>query len=93
MAQMHVDPSKVEELIKRFNTLLEETTYKEKQLKSFISNLQQNWNDAHYNAFLQQFQEFEQKFMRTIDEARTVIIPNLKNVQKLAEDYKNMGKR
>ena len=93
MAQMNADPSKVEELIRKLSGFAEETVNKQKQLKGMISNMQSSWNDAHYNALVQQFQEFDKKIMQSLQEAQTVIIPNLKNVKKVAEDYKNLGRK
>lgn len=93
MAQMNADPQKVEELIKRLTSFTNETTDKQKQVKGFINNLQSSWNDAHYNVLIQQYQEFEKKIMNALQEAQTLIIPNLKNVKKVAEDYKNLGRK
>ena len=90
---MNADPQKVEELIKRLSIFTNETTDKQKQVKGFINNLQSSWNDAHYNVLIQQYQEFEKKIMNALQEAQTLIIPNLKNVKKVAEDYKNLGRR
>jgi uncharacterized protein YukE len=93
MSQKNADPQKVEELIKRLHSITEETIKKQKQLKNYVKDLESHWNDHHYKAFAQQFQEFDQKLIRTIEESRTVMLPNLKNVKKLAEDYKNGGRR
>ena len=93
MAQMNADPQKVEELIKRLTSFTNETMDKQKQLKGFINNLQSSWNDAHYKVLLQQYNEVEKKIMNALQEAQTLMIPNLKNVKKVAEDYKNYGKK
>ena len=58
---MNADTSKVEELIRKLSGFAEETVNKQKQLKGMISNMQSSWNDAHYNALVQQFQEFDKK--------------------------------
>lgn len=93
MAQLNVDPQKVEELIKRLHQHTQDTLYKQKQLKGFLQNLQQSWNDAHYNAFNEQFGEFDKAIQKALQLSETILLPQLKNVKKFAEDYKNMGKK
>lgn len=90
MAQMNVDPQKVEELIKRLNQHTQSTLNAQKQLKGYLTQMQQFWNDAHYSAFVEQFSEFDKAIMNGIKLSETVLIPNLKNVKKFAEEYKNM---
>jgi uncharacterized protein YukE len=93
MAQLNVDPQKVEDLIKRLNSYTQETITKQKQLNGFLINMQQQWNDAHYKAFVEQFNEFDKAVHKAMQLSETVLLPNLKNVKKYAEDYKNMSKR
>ncbi len=90
---MNADPQRVEELIKRLTSFTNETVDKQKQIKGYINNLSNSWNDGHYNVLLQQYQDFEKKMMNALLEAQTLMIPNLKNVKKVAEDYKNLGRK
>lgn len=93
MAQLNVDPQKVEELIRRLHKHTQDTLHQQKQLKGYLQNLQQSWNDAHYKAFNEQFQEFDRAMQKAFQLSETVLLPNLKNVKKFADEYKNMGKR
>jgi uncharacterized protein YukE len=93
MSKLNVDPQKVGELISRLNKHTQDTIYQQKNLKNFLTNLQQEWDDAHYKAFVEQFQEFDRAILKALQLSETVLLPNLKNVKKFAEDYKNMGKR
>ncbi len=92
MSKMNVNPQKVEELIKRLQKHTQDTMYQHKQLKSFLINLQQEWDDAHYHAFMQQYNEFEIAMQKALYLSENVLLPNLKNVKKFAEDYKNLGR-
>ena len=93
MAQLNVDPQKVEELIRRLDMHTQDTLNKQRQLKGFLQDLQQSWNDAHYNAFNEQFGEFDKAIQKALQLSETILLPQLKNVKKFAEDYKNMGKK
>lgn len=93
MAQLNVDPQKVEELIKRLHKHTQDTQNQQKQLKGYLTNMQQQWNDAHYKSFVEQFNEFDKAVNKALQLSETVLLPNLKNVKKYAEDYKNMGRR
>ena len=90
---MNVDPQKVEELIKRLNQHTQSTLNAQKQLKGYLTSMQQHWNDAHYSAFKEQFEEFDKMVLNAIRLSESVLLPNLKNVKKYAEEYKNMAKR
>jgi uncharacterized protein YukE len=93
MAQLNVDPQKVEELTKRLQKHTQDTLYQQKQLKGYLQNLQQSWNDAHYKAFNEQFGEFDKAIQKALQISETLLLPQLKNVKKFAEDYKNMGRK
>jgi uncharacterized protein YukE len=93
MAQLNVDPQKVEELMKRLHKHTQDTLNQQKQLKGYLQNLQQNWNDAHYKAFTEQFGEFDKAIQKALQLSETILLPQLKNVKKFAEDYKNMGRK
>jgi uncharacterized protein YukE len=93
MAQLNVDPQKVDELIKRLNKHTQDTIYQQKQLKGFLQTLEQSWNDGHYKSFNEQFIEFDHAIQRAMQLSETVLLPQLKNVKKYAEDYKNMGRK
>ena len=93
MGQMNVDPQKVEELIKRLHAHTQNTLSAQKQLKGYLTQMQQYWNDAHYKGFVEQFNEFDKSILKSIQLSETVLLPNLKNVKKFAEEYKNMGKK
>jgi hypothetical protein len=93
MAQKNADPRKVEELIKKLGQHTNDTIEKQKRLKHFITNLESSWNDTHYKTLMLQFQEFDKKIMNALSDSENLIIPNLKNVKKAAEQYINLGKR
>ena len=93
MAKMFVEPEMVQQLIKRMDRHTSETQRQQKQLKGFIKNMQQQWNDAHYKAFTEQFAEFDKMMTKAMQMSETILIPNLKNVKKYADEYKNMGRR
>jgi len=93
MAQLNINPEKVDELIKRLNAHTNDVESKQKQLKGYLEQMQSSWNDAHYHAFKEQFEEFNKLILKATHLSSTVLLPNLKNVKKFAEEYKNMGKR
>ena len=42
---------------------------------------------------LQQFDEFDRMMNKAIHMSEITLLPHLKNVKRLAEDYKNLGKQ
>ena len=90
MAQIHVNPEKVDELIRRFNQHNEEFKIRQNQLKAYLNQMQQFWNDNHYQAFKQQFEEYNKLIIKANEMADTILLPNLKNIKKFAENYKNL---
>lgn len=93
MAQLNVNPERVKELISRLNSHTNELQIKQKTIKAFLKSMEQTWNDNHYKAFCEQFEEFDKLVNNAIKLSETVLLPNLKNVHKFAEDYKNMGRK
>jgi|GEM_PF-4790152 uncharacterized protein YukE len=91
MSKLFVDPQKIDELILRMNTYTTEAETKQKQMKSYLVNLKTSWDDNHYKAFMQQYDEFDKLMHKAIEMSKVLLLPNLKNVKKYAEDYKNMG--
>ena len=92
MAQMNVDPQRVEELIKRLHTHTTDLQSKQKQIKSYLKQMESYWNDAHYKAFVEQFEEFDKMVHKAHQLSESVLLPNLKNVKKFAEEYKKLGR-
>jgi uncharacterized protein YukE len=93
MAQLNVNPEKVKELISRLNIHTNELQTKQKAIKAYLKGMEQFWNDNHYKAFNEQFAEFDKLVNNAVKLSETVLLPNLKNVQKFAEDYKNIGRK
>jgi len=93
MSQLNVNPEKVQQLIQRLDAHQKDLLNKQKSMKGYVQTQKETWNDAHYTAFVQQFEEFDKLVMNACKIAETVLLPNLKNVKNYAEQYKNMGKR
>ena len=93
MSQLNVNPEKVDQLIKRLHQHTIELDQKQKSMKSHLTQLQTSWNDVHYQTFVQQFDEFDKLIKNAIRQSETILLPNLTQVKKLAEDYKNMGRK
>lgn len=93
MAQLNVDPQKVDELLKRLNQQMQEYKMKHGSLKGFLKSMETRWNDVHYKTFMENFKEFDKAFQKAIHLSETVLIPNLKNVKKYAEEYQRLGRK
>ena len=93
MSQLNVNPERVDQLIKRMNQHTIDIQQKQKAMKSFLTQMQMQWNDVHYQTFVQQFDEFDKMMIKAIHLSEITLIPHLKNVKRLAEDYKNLGKK
>jgi len=91
MSQLFVNPDKVEELIRRIDQHTKTIAEHQRNLKGYVNQMKTYWNDKNYAAFLDQFQEFDRLMQAPIKQSEQILIPNLKNVKKLAEDYKNLG--
>ena len=89
---MNVDPSRVEDLIKRLHSHTTNLQSSQKQMKSYLKQMEQSWNDPHYKAFVEQFEEFDKLVNKAQQLSETVLLPNLKNVKKFAEEYKKLGR-
>ncbi len=89
-SQVFVDPHKLEELIKRLNSHTTDMVSKQKSMNGYIKNLQSSWNDVQYKSFVEQYNEFNKRVEIALKESETVLIPHLRNLKKLAEEYKNL---
>lgn len=86
--QIHVDPVKVDEVIRKMVQMVTDIREKEKNMKSYLStSVSQYWRDAHYKAMMEMYEEFSKNIQRKLIDAEQVIIPHLRNVKKAAEEY------
>jgi len=93
MGQMNVNPQRVEELMKRLLSITNDMQSKQKQLKVHIQNLEHYWNDHHYKSFTEQYGEFDKILQKALQYSETILIPNLKNIKKFADEYENLGRK
>jgi uncharacterized protein YukE len=91
MTQLNVDPMKVGELIQKLKQHTQETLERQKSLRGFVGDLENSWNDAHYKSFREQFNEFDKQVQMAVRSSEELLLPQLQNVKKFAEDYRNMG--
>jgi len=92
MAQMFVDPQKLAEFIRLMDSFSKTAKDGDKKVKQKMNQLKQNWKDNHYKAFEEQYNDFEKMYLKSLQMLDEVILPNLKNVHKLAEAYKKGGR-
>lgn len=90
MALIKINVEKVDELIRRFNQHNEEIKSKQAQINSYLNQIQDSWNDSQYLAFKQQFEEYHKLILQANEMADTLLLPNLKNIKKFADSYKNL---
>jgi len=90
MATLNVDPQRVDDLMRRFHQLNSDMLLKENQMNQHVNQIKDSWNDSHYMAFKQQFDDYHKMIVKAAELADTVLIPNLKNIKRFAEDYKNL---
>jgi uncharacterized protein YukE len=90
MAQINVNPDKVDELIRRFYQHNDEIKNRQAQMNAYLTQMQHYWNDSHYQAFKQQFEEYHKLILKANEMAESLLLPNLKNIKKFAESYKNL---
>ena len=93
MGQLFVNPEKVEELIRRIDQHTKNMAEHQRNLKGYVNQMKTYWSDSNYNAFLDQFNEFDRLMQAPIKQSEQILIPNLKNVKRLAEDYKRLGSK
>jgi len=89
----NIESARVDQLIKKFQQHNKEFEYKQRSIINYFKQLQTHWNDHHYQATSQYFEEYDKAIKQGIKMAEEIIMPHLKNVKKFAEDYERLGKR
>ena len=83
---VHVNPEKLEEFIRKLNQLNEEVSSSSAKLRHQIMKLSEFWQDAQYQRFAEEFKQEERKLQKFIQKSESYI-PELRRKARLAREF------
>ncbi len=93
MSRVHITPSELDSIIRRFEQFQREITSKLQDNRRYVEQLQNSWGDDQYKQFKEQYEEFTRRMLPETETRLANITEFLRNCKKQAEAYQNIQMR